>query len=471
MASSARRRDAQAPATDEEREVREMLVLALLSYRGFQDPTVPPPDVAPLRGAIARGLTDLAPVKDRWQIAWGPVSYRAPFSVFDSTMAYVVRGIAEPNRYVVVIRGTNPISAFDWLFGDLWSARQLPWPYGGAPADAKISFSTALGLSTLKHLRSTGPGSGVAADVWRFVDEEVGGRLRAASDVVLRPVREATTAVLDRVRGRVRTLTEAIVADERARARATTPDLAARIKLLLDARRSKARRDLLELIDDAVDRAGDEPDLDAYALLEGTSWLGSRFQVGLDLRSFLAAAVAQANGPVQVTVTGHSKGGALSSTAALWLADTQGTDGVEKADRWDPEKRAQVRCFSYAGPTAGNAAFAAHSNTKLDCVRTVNTRDVVPHAWASADLNAIKTLYQPGVHHVAAVDDLIDEIVADQKEQGLDYCQPDVERTIDGTIDLDRPLFFDQLVYQHMEAYLHGLGLADMNTETFFGVA
>ena len=40
----------------------------------------------------------LAPVKDRREIVWGPASYHAPFSVFDSTMAYVVRGIAEPNR-------------------------------------------------------------------------------------------------------------------------------------------------------------------------------------------------------------------------------------------------------------------------------------------------------------------------------------------------------------------------------------
>lgn len=469
MASHARRKDAQAPATDAEREVREMLVLALLSYRGFANVTAPLPGTAPLRGAIARGLETLAPVKGCWQIVWGPAAYRAPFSVFDSTMAYVARGIEDPNRYVVVIRGTNPISAFDWLFGDLWSARQLRWPYGGAPADAKVSFSTALGLDTLKHLRSTAPGSGIAADLWRFLDEDVGGRLRTAADAVLRPARAIATAVLDRVRGPVRTLTEAIVADERARARATTPDLTARIELLLAARRSKARRDLLALVDEAIDRAGDEANLDAFALLDGGSWLGTRFQVGLDLQSFLAAAVAHADGPVQVTVTGHSKGGALSSTAALWLADTQGADGVADADRWDPERRAEVRCFSYAGPTAGNAAFAAHSSATLDCVRTANTKDVVPHAWAAADLAAIKTIYEPGVHHLDAVDGLIDAIVADQKEQGLGYRHPDTERRIEGTIDLTRPLFFDQLVYQHMEAYLHGLGLDDRNTETFFG--
>jgi hypothetical protein len=73
------------------------------------------------------------------------------------------------------------------------------------------------------------------------------------------------------------------------------------------------------------------------------------------------------------------------------------------------------------------------------------------------------------VHRIGAITDLIAEIVADQKEEGLDYRHPATERRIEGTIDRDRPLFFDQLVYQHMEAYLHGLGLTSMNTETFFG--
>jgi len=470
MATSARK-EAQALATDQEAEVREMLVLALLSYRGFQDVTVPLADIPRLRGAIDRGLAQLEPVKGRWEIVWGPASYRAPFSLFDSTMMYVVREIAAPHRYVIVIRGTNPASVFDWLFGDLWAARQIPWPHGGERArDAKVSFSSALGLSTLKHLRSTGPSSGIAAGLWRFIDEDVGGRLRAATEAVLDPIRDVATALGDRMRGRVRGLTEALIADERARAAATTPDLAARIKLILAARRSRTRRDLLEFIDAAIDRIGDRRMLDAYALLDDTSWIGARLQVGQDVRTFLAAAVAHAEQPIQVTVTGHSKGGALASTTALWLADTQGTE-VPPAEQWDPNATAEVRCFSFAGPTAGNEAFAHHSNATLgaNCVRTINTKDIVPHAWTSTDLEEIPALYQPGVHHIGAIDDLIKEIVADQTEQKLDYAHPDVERRIEGRIDLGRPLFFDQLVYQHMEAYLHGLGLTGLNTETFFG--
>ena len=74
--------------TDEE---REMLMLALLSYRGFQDVSLPLPDVGLVHGGITRGLGTLPLLKKRWEIVWGPVSHS--LGVFDSSLMYVVRGI------------------------------------------------------------------------------------------------------------------------------------------------------------------------------------------------------------------------------------------------------------------------------------------------------------------------------------------------------------------------------------------
>src|SRR5258706_458728 len=55
-------------------------------------------------------------------------------------------------RYVVAIRGTNPVSAFDWLFGDFWACQVMQWPFTTEPA--AVSLSSALGLAVLQRLRS-----------------------------------------------------------------------------------------------------------------------------------------------------------------------------------------------------------------------------------------------------------------------------------------------------------------------------
>jgi hypothetical protein len=93
------------------------------------------------------------------------------------------------------------------------------------------------------------------------------------------------------------------------------------------------------------------------------------FLAGLDLLSGL---VGQ---KVQVTVAGHSLGGALASVVALWLADTQ--------SQWDPGANATVAAHTFAGPTAGNSAFASYAGRKLGAllVPYYNSLDAIPHAW------------------------------------------------------------------------------------------
>jgi hypothetical protein len=64
---------------------------------------------------------------------------------------------------------------------------------------------------------------------------------------------------------------------------------------------------------------------------------------------------SQAASAINVCVTGHSLGGCLSSTLALYLKENQSA--------WDGSGKSIVSAVTFAGPTAGNAQFAAHIDT------------------------------------------------------------------------------------------------------------
>lgn len=114
-----------------------------------------------MRGAVLHGLQTLAPAID-WELVWGPVTSRGPAALTDSSAMYVVRDRRAPHRHVVAIRGTNPISASDWLLGDFLVGTTVPWPYGAATDGAAISTSTARELATLQAMRAHPPGPGSA---------------------------------------------------------------------------------------------------------------------------------------------------------------------------------------------------------------------------------------------------------------------------------------------------------------------
>src|SRR5262249_56320264 len=111
---------------------------------------------------------------------------------------------------------------------------------------------------------------------------------------------------------------------------------------------------------------------------------------GCSTPRFRGAAVTWAEGDGEFVYTWHGKFGALASTLALWLAETQGP-GAPLAERWDRERRATVRCWSFAAPTAGNAAFARRAGGVIGTRnrRIVNPLDVVPTARAAATLGPL----------------------------------------------------------------------------------
>jgi hypothetical protein len=173
---------------------------------------------------------------------------------------------------------------------------------------------------------------------------------------------------------------------------------------------------------------------------------------GQTVGDFLAAQAAA--GPVAITVTGHSLGGALAPTLGLWLHDTR--------TGWDPRGNASLSVLPFAGPTAGNLVFAQHSDAQIgpQVNRIHNSLDVVPHAWASADLQQLPALYQPYIQPDLALNLLVG--LLQHISAGGGYTQiranaPALQGTVDQSYIL--PIlgslvnYLVQAAFQHVDAY------------------
>lgn len=180
----------------------------------------------------------------------------------------------------------------------------------------------------------------------------------------------------------------------------------------------------------------------------------------LSLANFLAERFADAGEPVELTLSGHSLGGALSPTLALWLLDTQ--------KQWDPHDRAMISVYAYAGPTPGNAEFAAYFDTRFgDRVhRIANPLDVVTHAWNVGALAELKAIYTPEIPRDPLWDRAADVAIA--ATNGIRYRQIDPSPVLlGGKVQEDlvfrwAPRLLNlavQVLYQHTLAYFDRMAL------------
>jgi hypothetical protein len=154
----------------------------------------------------------------------------------------------------------------------------------------------------------------------------------------------------------------------------------------------------------------------------------------------------------EIYVTGHSKGGPLSSTLALWLADTQKAQ-TDPAEAWDSDGKATVFAYSFAGPTAGNGAFAEHSDLLLgpNCHRIWNSRDIAPRAFVSAEMMEIPDVYQLRCLKRLAARKFIARIgAAVQEEEYRQICG----RGTNFDSALKGGLFLTEIIHQHLDSYL-----------------
>ena len=191
------------------------------------------------------------------------------------------------------------------------------------------------------------------------------------------------------------------------------------------------------------------------------------------LTSFLAAAATQ---PIEVITVGHSLGGALAPALALWLLDTQAS--------WDPQGRATIACEPSAGPTSGNADFAAYYGSRLGSrtTRIYNSLDIVPRAWHASDLASLPALYEPDIEPDIVVYALAGAAAAAAapaaKTAGGDYTQintstPALPGTIDTSLINPKSYAFENFLVQagqqHINEYFTLMGVT-ISTEAMAAV-
>jgi hypothetical protein len=191
---------------------------------------------------------------------------------------------------------------------------------------------------------------------------------------------------------------------------------------------------------------------------------------GQHLKDFLRSVVAESSGEVSVTVSGHSLGGEMATTAALWLADTQGPQDL-RSDGWDPDGKATVSAFCFAGPTAGNKPWAEYYDSRLGerTCRVWNSKDIVPHAWNTGDMSELPDLYRSGGIKMSFTLKLLVEGIRLKLELARnDYTQIIVgQPPLDGKVDPSQgDTYFSQALYQHVEAYLDLMGLPPETSKT-----
>jgi hypothetical protein len=179
---------------------------------------------------------------------------------------------------------------------------------------------------------------------------------------------------------------------------------------------------------------------------------------GLTIDQFLKQVTNDAIGDLNVHVTGHSLAGALSPTLTLWLADTQAS--------WDPNTKAHLDVYAFAGPTAGDADFATYSESRIgeDTHRVYNPYDIVPKAWEIANLEQIPDLYSPDVKFPLALRLLLD--VLKHKTKNLMYSQIAQQTPpIPGKLNATKTDFSAQAGWQHVCGYQCDLKIRDQFLE------
>jgi Lipase (class 3) len=143
---------------------------------------------------------------------------------------------------------------------------------------------------------------------------------------------------------------------------------------------------------------------------------------GADGRTMLEALAGFAGGGgARVFVTGHSLGGALSTTVALYLENARAL----------AETFYQV--YTFAAPTVGLSDFAKLFDTTFNgsdfnansSWRVYNSWDLIPQCWAPGTLSGLSSWYpRPGPSQVPAVQAIIKGL--QNRPKGLQYTQPTV---------------------------------------------
>lgn len=159
----------------------------------------------------------------------------------------------------------------------------------------------------------------------------------------------------------------------------------------------------------------------------------------------------------ELITAGHSLGAALSSTLAVWLADTRQV--------WEGSNIC-ISTYPTAGPTPGDKNWAEHAMETLQgrFYGTYNSLDAVPRAWDRID--TVKSLYEPfGLKPKLPIKTGLRALVAlVGKDNPYHRCSG--WTMFEGKFNPNAPgkpraPFMNQIMYQHLLAYIEPMGYQD----------
>lgn len=196
--------------------------------------------------------------------------------------------------------------------------------------------------------------------------------------------------------------------------------------------------------------------------------------------AFLKSVGDTAKGKINIWTTGHSLGGALSPTLALYLNDTKAT--------WCPNdsNNVSINCLAVAGATPGDISFSRRYYKELgsNTIRIWNHNDPVPHGFQANILvlnndmlDQVDSIFKPdGIPTPAVLDSIIGgvRVVAANYVYTQLYPSRDTEFTASwygvndtfpgGTHLGDPGTFLGQLVCQHIPSYPAFFGVSAVQT-------
>jgi hypothetical protein len=156
--------------------------------------------------------------------------------------------------------------------------------------------------------------------------------------------------------------------------------------------------------------------------------------------------------PIELSITGHSLGGALAPTVGLWLADTQAS--------WDPEDRVTLDVYAFAGPSPGNGSFANHFHEMFGnrYHGIVNHHDIVTKGWALQSTREIPKTYAPTIKANLPARMFFEALALPLRRTDYEPLTPGPQ-SFTGALASHLSTFWPQAVYQHSVAYLAQFGL------------
>jgi UDP-2,3-diacylglucosamine pyrophosphatase LpxH len=156
------------------------LALSFIAYAGLleKDPKEIARKIKPLLAASAAFI-------GCYDIVWGPAVPEDDLKPFTDALAYVAQSPENPQEYIVVIRGTNPVSLSTWLFQDFWITKQVPWDSEKAGGAAKISKGTHLGLEKIRGLVPQQGCPGEGKTILEFLRNAVEGKAKEKTRIIV----------------------------------------------------------------------------------------------------------------------------------------------------------------------------------------------------------------------------------------------------------------------------------------------